>query len=181
MTTILLCGKSDDNSICKILLEALENYGGVQSYDGTSLTKTGKNDRPEFLLYDCEKIPQINNSGGILLFKNSFCFDRQQKVPSTFIPVFESRNTNAAAALKGTGIVGITCGTSAKDILSIASLNDINATVSLQRSVKTLTGLVLEPHDMTIQLKKAVSPFPLLAICSVLLLSGVPSNSEYCL
>lgn len=179
MTTILLCGKRDDDSTSKILLEALEHYGGVQYFDGTSLIKTENNDRPEFFLYGCEKIPQTA-SNGILLFKNSFCFEQQQKIPSGFIPVFESRNVQAAAALKGTGIVGVTCGTSAKDILSIASLEDTSATISLQRSVKTLTGLVLEPYDLTIQLKKPVNPFPLLMICSVLLLSGIPSNSEFC-
>lgn len=185
MTTVLLCGKSDDNSIGKVLLDALENYGGVQFYDGSNLIQKRKNshvDSLEFLLYDCEKIPKVNGNEGILLFKNSFHFKSEQQSQnfSGFIPVFESHNTHAAAALKGTGIVGVTCGTSAKDILSIASLSDVDATVSLQRSVKILTGEVLEPLDISIRLKMPVSPFSLLAICSVLLLSGVPANSEFC-
>ncbi|HEX3037734.1 MAG TPA: hypothetical protein VHO94_01915 [Oscillospiraceae bacterium] len=180
MTTILICGKRDNDSTSKILLNALENYGGVQYFDGNSLIKTESCDRPEFFLYSCEQIPQTNNNSGILLFKNSYFFEQQQKIPSGYIPVFESHNVQAAAALKGTGIVGVTCGTSAKDILSIASLEDTSATISLQRSVKTLTGLVLEPYDITIQLKQPISPFPLLMICSVLLLSGIPSNSQLC-
>jgi hypothetical protein len=182
MTTILLCGKSDDNAIGKLLLDALVNYGGMQFYDGARLIRVGKDHYPEFFLYESEKIPQTKSNSGILLFKNSFRFETEQpqKISSEFIPVFESHNTHAAAALKGTGIVGVTCGTSPKDVLSIASLSDTGATVSLQRNVKILTGEVLEPLDITLQFKNPVSPFPLLAACSVLLLSGIPSNSEFC-
>lgn len=182
MTTILLCGKNDDNAVGKLLLDVLANYGGIQFYDGERLIKAGKDNYPEFFLYESEKIPHTKLNGGVLLFKNSFRFEPEQppKISSEFIPVFESHNSHAAAALKGTGIVGVTCGTSQKDVLSIASLSDAGATVSLQRNVKILTGEVLEPLDITLQFKKPVSPFPLLAVCSVLLLSGIPSNSEYC-
>jgi hypothetical protein len=179
MTTIVLCGRNNDNVISLKLADVLGKYGGAQLFDGESLIRTGDKNNPSFLIYVCERFPKLKIENGILLLKNNFEYDKQLVIPSGFIPVFESHNVNAAAALKGTGLIGVTCGTSCKDTLSVASLDETSATVSLQRNIKTLTDEILEPHEITIKLQKEISPFTLLTICSVLLLSGVSSNGIF--
>ena len=74
MTDILLCGKSNDQSIVKALLPALARYGGVRYIHPELLRKVG-NGEVRFLVCDCERIPKVEGSSGILFLKNSFDSD----------------------------------------------------------------------------------------------------------
>ncbi len=181
MTAVVLCGKRNDPVVCDPLLKALSHYGGALYFNGRTLKSVQDpgTDTPRFVVYDCEEIPDLNLEKGILLFKNSFCGSSARSIPAGVLTVFESYNGRAAGALKGTGVVAITCGTSAKDTLSVASLDEMSATVSLQRTVKDLSGTVLEPRDVAVELDSLLSPYQLLAVCSVLLLSGEDPNSGY--
>ena len=178
MTNIFLCGKSNDNSISYALLSALQKYGGVQYCSSDRAVRLG-NQKLKFLIYDCENLPNIELEKGIILFKNSFTFTKKSFIPNTFLCVLEMKNTHALKMLEGTGKVAITYGTSAKDTLSFAGLNDTNAIVSLQRNVITLDGKMLEPHDFTINLLSDSSPSRILAVCAVLLLSGQDSSQGF--
>nr|WP_319488015.1 hypothetical protein [uncultured Caproiciproducens sp.] len=178
MTNIILCGKSTDTSISCALLPALERYGGVQYCSAENLVRLG-NDKIEFLLYDCEKLPYIELDGGIILFKNSFHSSEKNLIPEGFLSILEMKNSSAAEMLNGTGTAAITCGTSSKDTLSIAGLDEMSAALSLQRSVMTIGGKMLEPHDFTVRLLSKLSPTRILAVCAVLLLSGIDSSKGY--
>lgn len=181
MTTVVLCGKKNDAAVSGPLLRALSQYGGTLYFNGRtlqSLQESGEGE-PHFAVYDCEEIPELKLEKGILLFKNSFCGTTARSVPAGVLTVFESYNGKAAGALKGTGVIAITCGTSAKDTLSVASLDEASATVSLQRTVKDVAGTVLEPRDVAVTLDSPLSPYQILAVCSVLLLSGQDPNDGY--
>lgn len=178
MTNIILCGKTMDNSVSSILIPALARYGGVQYYSPKRFTQSG-NDKIQFLVYDCEKLPQFEISNGIILFKNSFSSQEHVKIPSGFSSILEMKNTHAAEMLNGTGTAAITCGTNSKDTLSIAGLDETSAALSLQRSIMTVDGSILEPHDFTIKLLSKLSPNRILAVCAVLLISGINSSQGY--
>lgn len=177
MTNIILCGKSTDTSVSSAMLPALEKYGGVQYFSAEHLVKFGN--EIKFLLYDCEKLPQIELESGIIVFKNSFHSCEKILIPEGFLSILEMKNFNAAEMLNGTGAAAITCGTSSKDTLSIAGIDEISATLSLQRSVMTVDGKMLEPHDFTVRLLSKLSPTRILAVCAVLLLSGIDSTKGY--
>ncbi len=178
MTNIILCGKAIDTSMSCALLPALARYGGVQYYSPERLARLG-DDEMQFLLYDCEKLPQIELNSGIILFKNSFNSPDHIKIPRGFFCILEMKNTHAAEMLNGTGTAAITCGTSSKDTLSIAGLDETSAALSLQRSVMTVDGSILEPHDFTVKLMSKLSPSRILAVCAVLLISGIDSSQGY--
>lgn len=178
MINIILCGKSSDTSFSNALLPVLERYGGVQYLGGKRLVRFG-GDSPKFFLYDSEQVPQIEIPNGILLFKNSYNVSESVNIPPDFSCVLETKNLNAAAVLKGQNITVITCGTSAKDTISIAGLDETNATLSLQRSIITVDGRILEPHDFTVRLNSKIGPHRILAVCATLLLSGIDSSLEY--
>lgn len=178
MTNIILCGKANDTSISSALLPALSRYGGVQYYNINHLAILGSN-KMKFILYDCEKLPQIELDSGIIIFKNSFNDSQQIKIPSGFSCILETKNIHAAELLNSAGAVAITCGTNSKDTLSIAGLDETSAALSLQRSVMTIGGNVLEPHDFTVKFKEQLSPNRILAVCAVLLISGIDSVQGY--
>ena len=144
MTDILLCGKSNDQSIVKALLPALARYGGVRYIHPELLRKVGNG-----------------------------------AIPDGFLCAFEPQNQRAAALLRAAGAAAVTCGMCAKETLSISSLDYGAAALSLQRSITTVSGDVVEPRDITVELHSAVSPRQMLAVCMVLLMAGVDSSYGY--
>ena len=93
MTNIILCGKANDTSISCTLLPTLSKYGGVQYYSSDRITLLGE-DKMKFLVYDCEKLPQIELDSGIILFKNSFNASEQIKIPNGFLCILEMKNVH---------------------------------------------------------------------------------------
>lgn len=177
MTDILLCGDSNDNSVSHALTSALALYGGVKYCGPDRIFECGTS--PDYFLFECEKLPQIELASGIVLFKNSTVPQEQVSLPPGFLCVLESKNTRAAALLKGACATAVTCGTSPKDTLSIAGLEDGVAALSLQRTLKTLNGRVLEPHDFTVRFSEPRSPHQLLSVCAALLITGADSSKGY--
>jgi hypothetical protein len=177
MTNIILCGNLSDASVSGALLPALENYGGLRYYGPDRIFERGNS--PEFFLYDCGEAPEIGLKSGIILFKNSLQPQKAIHIPSGFLCVLETKNYHAASLLKDTDAAVVTCGTSTKDTLSIASLENDSAVLSLQRSLKTLKGETLEPHDFTVGFSEKRSPHQLLSVCAALLISGLDSSAGY--
>ncbi|HEX2986497.1 MAG TPA: hypothetical protein VHO71_06770 [Caproiciproducens sp.] len=178
MTTILLCGKMNDTSFRDALLPALSEFGSGIYYNSQSLFLFGKGE-PDYLILDSEKIPEIKIENGILLFKNSFDSQEPAHVPVGFSCILESKNFHAAAILQETGAAAITCGTSSKDTISIAGLEENNAVLSLQRSVMTINGDLVEPHDFKVTVHSGIGPHRILAVCTVLLILGIDSSAGY--
>ncbi len=178
MINIVLCGKSNDASISEALLPVLARYGGVQYFNGKQLAKLGDGE-PDYFVYECEQIPKIEIDRGVLLFKNSFQISEGSTVPENIFCIFETQNKNAAAVLKNTHTTAITCGTSQKDTISIAGLEETGAVLSLQRNIKKLDGEILEPHDFTVQLSAKIGPHRILAVSAVLMIIGVDSSVGY--
>ena len=177
MTNLLLCGDLSDTSVCRALLSALARYGGFRYCGPGRLSESGP--APEYFLYESEKLPEIGLERGIILFRNSIEPQDPVFIPPGFLCVLETKNARAAALLKDTGCTAVTCGTSPQDTLSIAALEEGSAVVSLQRTLETLDGKMLEPHDFTVKCPEARSPHQLLTICAALLISGVDSAGGY--
>ena len=179
MIPIIICGKHGDHELKEVFFRALKQFG-VWYYDGITLERKGEGS-PKFIVYESEQIPLISLEKGILFFKKDFCGAKVEKLPSGMIAVFESYNAGAVQALQGTGTVAITCGSSAQDTLSAASLGEGKASVSLQRTVKSLGGDILEPSDISVSYKKKLTLYQLLAASAILLLSFGEQNGGFCL
>lgn len=178
MIPIVLCGKTSDTSISDALIPALARYGSGIYCGSQRLAKFGEGN-PEFYVSDFEKPPKIEVENGILLFKNSFESQEPVQVPDSFSCILESQNLHAASALQGNDAAAITCGTSSKDTISIAALDESSAALSVQRSIITVGGAILEPHDFTVTFSTNLGPHRILAVCAVLLLSGTDSSEGY--
>lgn len=175
--TIIHCGpKSKNGAMSRVLKRALCAYGGVQWFDGTTISCPEQT--PRFLLYECPGIPKITAGRGILVFDNGFVYsqDGSHTFSDGFVPVLDGENKEAARALRGTGKIAVTCSASARGTLSIASLDYERAAVSLQRDLRTLNGSVAEPMEMIVGLSQETPAYPLMAACGILLLSGIEGS-----
>lgn len=180
MKTIVLCGKQGDNAVAQTLLPALGRYGSVCYMSETKIAGQSNVGKHKFCVLDCPQLPQIELPQVILLFKNSFSLSgRTAQLPEGIPAVFGSHNARAAEQLKGSKVAAIVCGTSAKDTLSVASLTESSASASLQRSLHTLAGDVIEPRDIPVELSGQTGPYSFLATCAVLLLAGVEPEPGY--
>lgn len=177
MINILLCGNPLDLSISDALIPALSLYGGLCYANGDRVLECGVS--TQYFLYENEKVPQIDIPRGILLFKNSIHQKAPVRVPDGFLCVLETKNTKAAEMLQGTDATVITCGTGPKDTLSIAGLESSCAAISLQRNLATLSGNILEPHDFNVKLSQPRSPYQILFVSAVLLISDIDSENGY--
>lgn len=180
MKTIVLCGKQSDTALSQVLLKALCRHGRVQYFNGTHLKSIPGEAPGVFCIYDCERLPVINTPNTILVFKNSFTPSAgKRELPYGISAVFSSRCEKAAEQLLGEPVIPVACGTSSKDTLSVASLTDGSACVSLLRSLCTLTDEILEPKDITVVLQNEIGTYSLLAACAVCLLCGIDSENGY--
>ena len=178
MNTILLFGEAQDHTLRNALLPALERYGGVL-YAGERQIFRLTTEKPAFFVYDCERLPELYLDKGILLFKGSCTGNSPLSLPDGFCCVLESDNHRAAALLQNSHFPVVTCGMGAKDTLSVASLDDGNAVLSLQRSVAALDGRILEPHDFRVSICTGTGPKQILAVSMTLLLSEIESGEGY--
>lgn len=180
MVNVLLCGEPDDLSVSSALISALARYGGIRYAGPDRIFECSEcGSFPEYFLYDYKNLPKIDLKSGIVLFKNGIQPQNPIGLPPEFLYVLETKNIRAAALLKGTGTTAVTCGTGPKETLSIAGLEDGTAALSLQRTLKTLNGRTLEPHDFTVKFSAPRSPHQLLMVCATLLISGVDSSNGY--
>ena len=177
VTYVVLCSQRKNNRIAPCLFSALGAYGGVQSYDNRSLTTTV--DSPAFHLITTPDVPQTNNAKGVMVFDDHFKAPKSQGFSTGLFSVISSENKKAVALLADTAATVITCGTSSKDTLSLASSNDHMATVSLQRDITDIYGNVLEPMDISIFVREDFQAYPMLCACATLLLSGLDASNGY--
>lgn len=177
MNNVILCGDTGDSSVSDALIPALARYGGVRYAGPEKILERGGSAR--FFLYECDEIPKIELAAGILLFQNSIRQQRPFSIPPGFLCVLQAKNIRAAELLGRAGSNAVTCGASSRDTLSIAGLESSGAALSLQRSLPTLDGRLLEPHDFTVSFSGGQSPTQLLAVCAVLLIAGIDSSKGF--
>ena len=168
---ILLCGGSPAE---RRLAPALAQYGTVLRLCRSGLTQLGTG-APVFLLYEFDRVPDASLHGVLLLGRRLPA--ARAAIPPQLIPVFDSGNAAAVQLLAHHRRAGIACGCAAQDTLSLASLSDTQAVVSLQRELTTLDGARVEPRDLTIRFAQPENDpprelFELMALSAVLLLCG---------
>lgn len=178
MPYVLLCSNGKNANLHESITTALTCYGGVQSYSPESIYTTKEN--PLFCFSSSIAIPHTQNIKGVIVFDDAFKACGKKQVINSLIPIIHSQNKKAIAQLKDTNCVAITCGTSAKDTLSLASINDKNASISLQRELTDVYGNAIEPMDITVTLQKERGVYPTLAACAALLLCGIDPSDGYC-
>lgn len=99
--------------------------------------------------------------------------------PAAKLAVTLSCDAKVMGMLRDTGCTVITCGTADDDTLSVSSVGEHKAAVSLQRRLITLSGRKIEPCEIPIKSKNTSNLRVFEAVTALLLLSDVPPEKGY--
>ncbi|MDD5953196.1 MAG: hypothetical protein PUC32_06065 [Oscillospiraceae bacterium] len=110
----------------------------------------------------------------IFLLENSASLPFLGGLPGNPIAVFDEENHRGAAFLKDAGISAVDYGTSPRATISLSSLEELSATVAVQRNLVRSDTTILEPCEVMVRRTLPMSPRQLLGAAGVLLLAGVP-------
>lgn len=99
--------------------------------------------------------------------------------PSAKYAVTLSCDGKVMRMLRNTGCTVVTCGTADDDTLSVSSVGEHKAAVSLQRRLVTLSGRKIEPCEIPIKSKNISSLRIFEAATALLLLADVPPEKGY--
>ena len=99
--------------------------------------------------------------------------------PAAKLAVTLSCDAKVMCMLRDTGCTVVTCGTADDDTLSVSSVGEHKAAVSLQRRLITLSGRKIEPCEIPIKSKNISNLRIFEAVTALLLLSDVPPEKGY--
>ena len=177
MVPIYIFGNDEDETLGQIIKKALSPFG-------TTLYKTDKildetNDNCSFCIIEQEDCSNLKNSIGIAVFKKSFVPKESLILPANWIAVIDSNHDKLKEQFCKTGQIVITCGTKATDTFSISSLDENQASISLQRTLIATNGTVIEPCEITMHITKPYHPNKILPVAAVLLLAGIQWDAAF--
>ena len=99
--------------------------------------------------------------------------------PAAKLAVTLSCDAKVMCMLRDTGCTVVTCGTADDDTLSVSSVGEHKAALSLQRRLITLSGRKIEPCEIPIKSKNTSNLRVFEAVTALLLLSDVPPEKGY--
>ncbi len=173
---ILFCGCTESE---EAIIPPLARYASLVCFSPEAAACQPRAQKPLLCIGKYRHIPRLEDgSKGILILGGDLAPQEKNKIPSGFLSVFDANNQNAAKLLVGTGAMAISCGSSPRDSLSLASRDVEACVVSLQRSVRTLAGAVAEPKDITMRLTREWGLFKILSFCAAAVLSGLDYGED---
>lgn len=175
MKKIIICGDCGSRKLTKAIIKACTKTGGAFVCDGARIYETGKN--AEYLVVSTCTLTDISCESGIIVFGKALCQVHPDIDIGNMIPVIDTENTDARKLLHKSGKAVVGCSMSGRDTISVSGIMSFpSKLISLQRSVRGTDGEIIEPHEFSVKMSEEMPIFPMLAACSVLLLSG--NNSE---
>lgn len=180
MISIYIFGNDDDDTLGNMMKKALSPYGNTFYCKGDhKICDKQQQHNYDFYIKELTELPLYFDTVGIAIFKKSFLSQKPLQLPAGWVAVMGSHDEKLKGHFCKTGQVVITCGTQATDTFSIASLNENQTAVSLQRMLKTLNGTILEPCEITMHLTQSYNPHKVLPVAATLLLAGIPWDSIF--
>ena len=176
MNNIVICGDCGQRALTKAIVRGCTRQGGALVLDGTSLYETCPS--PDFCVMSVNSLSELH-CRGLLVLGRALCQVRPDLSLGKLLSVIESDNANALSVLQQSGSPVIGCSMSPQDTLTLSCREEDTALVSLQRSVHTLSGALIEPCEIKLHLSRPTELFPLLAACASLLLWDVPFEDGY--
>ncbi len=152
----------------KEIIEILKAHGGDCISDKEILDCGGA-----FTIVSEYKKANLKINNGIVVICDNTERFKDQQFPNGIIGICEDNNINALEVFKKSHIPVISCGMSAKNTITLSSLNSDTLLATLQRTVKNIKGDEIEPAEFKIKLKKSYSHFSVMACVAILLIKGI--------
>lgn len=182
MQTIIVYGKKEDTEISVALQKILDILG--KNYIFNSETKifskhNHSNNNMDFLIIDTDILPNTQiGLRDIFIFKSETPVLNYSALPEMFCAVVESSNINAISILNNSKTEVVACGFSNKDTLTFSSVTEDSLVVSLQRSLKNVYDITVEPNEVPINLTSEIGHYALLSAIVTLILCGISFENQ---
>lgn len=170
MITVILYGEKNEKNLTRIFERNLKRYYQVHAVAETGVKTEGRG--RELLLFNTENLSQVNGGTSILVLKPSADLAGLSSVSGNVIALANSNCPEQLAKLAEKKIRTVVCGLSSKDTVTFSSFNDSRAAVSLQRTVETPDGRVVEPMEVMLELEFSYDPLSVLFYTAVMMICG---------
>lgn len=178
MIPIVVLAQNNPRRLIKLISGALEKYGEVILRDADTVRQLGAGVY-DFSLEHTTRLTEFYASGGILLLHSPSVSAGRPGMSKGIVPVLESGNRRAERMVRGILNAALCCGMSGRDTLTLSSIGDMGAVATVQRSITSLSGDIIEPCDIPVTLTKPCDKQDLLFTVAVLLLCGcLPQDGE---
>lgn len=107
----------------------------------------------------------------IAVFRSDLANQNDPNICKNAICVVNSCSKDNIEYICKKGMNAVTCGLSDKDTFTISGISDEQAAVSLQRTLTTIAGKIVQPCEYVFNLTKPVSRYDLMELTAILVLS----------
>ena len=177
MIPIYIFGNDEDETLGQIIKKAISPFGTTVYNRDTHSNEN--NNHCNFWIKEQKDCSNLNNSIGIAVFKKSFIPKESVILPAGWIAIIDSNHDKLKKQFCKTRQIVITCGTKVTDTFSISSLDETQASISLQRTLIAIDGTVIEPCEITMHITRPYHPNKILPVAAVLLLSGIQWDTVF--
>lgn len=170
MFKIVIYGECNENLFGLKLCRTLSHYGGVLYFCGGDISEVSVG-TPCFIVYETECINSLQVEDAVIIFNNSQNKNCPKITSSCNIScIVNSQDSQALSKLLPISLPAIVYGMSAKDSITISSINENSAVISVQREIVLQSGKILEPCEFKVLNIESLDKDDILTICSVLIL-----------
>lgn len=170
MFKIIIYGECNKNLTGLKLCRTLSHYGGVLYFCGGDISEISVG-TPCFVVYETDCINSLQVEDAVVIFNNSKNESCPKITSSCNIScIVNSQDSQALSKLLPLSLPAIVCGMSAKDSITLSSIGETNAVVSVQRELVLQSGKILEPCEFKVLNIDNMDDDDILTICAVLIL-----------
>ena len=132
---------------------------------------------PHWAICHPRSLQCIDAPRSLLVFGKQVTLPTNLQLPTHTVAVVDPTNRQVTDFLAQSQLPAISCGFSQKDTLTLSSLTDEQAVISLQRSIYSYAGRRIEPAELPVALSRPVDSYLLLALAAILLFTETQTES----
>lgn len=169
MTTVVLCGENGEkisDEICKML----SSNGIIRICDNIV---TQNCNTPQFCIIECKNPKELQLSEAVIVVVGTIMYKNNVTIKGkNIVGIVYSSDKAALQLFKDTNISVITCGMAEEDTISLSSIKDDSAIVSINRKIKSFKGKIIEPQEHKLNINAPLTDYSLLVATALVLSSG---------
>jgi len=168
MISVIVLSSACEKKILTCIKNLLGEKYSIASIDEKTYCDNGQN--TNFIIIKSSTITNVK-AKSIVVFKDSTALCENINLDENCIAIANSDDQNIIKYLAANNIKAITCGLSTKDTLTLSSITQDSAVISLQRAITTIYGSTLEPFEMPVKLQSKLEPYSILIIAAITIIT----------
>ena len=149
MTTICILSEEKSDPLLRTLQLIFHEKQLLILQDGALVTQPSREEKTDFFILKSPFCRRLDLSPCLLLL-HQYTGTMPEICPGS-IAVVNSGDQKSQRVLQDYGVHTVTCGFLSKDVFTLSGIGEDSLTISLQRSIPSVYGNILEPGDTVLQ------------------------------